>query len=303
MLSYELWNAVYAFEGVEKLRASCCRKLTHLGKNRRCEECNREYMPKSFEPCPMCGSEDSRMMKMNRKCTACGNIWKPETEHCPNCSSTLWTTKPKDDPNLRLVVVPRLEEFEKDLERIVVKAIADHPAWIWAKRVKGAGLTTIARIVARTDIYVLSTVSKFWSHAGFGLFPTGTMVDVAGSGKVDIGGTPQRRIKGRAITYDLQLQSTCVMLGGSLLRQESCFYQWYLQRKKRYQDLTPSHAHNRAFREMIKLFLSLLWERWRIEEGLPAPSPYVFEILKHDLGHKIEPEQMTDRPKVGESIK
>jgi len=47
---------------------------------------------------------------------------------------------------------------------------------------------------------------------------------------------------------------------------------------------------------MIKLFLSNFWQTWREAEGLPAPLPYVFDILKHPQGHLINPWDMVKKP-------
>jgi len=56
--------------------------------------------------------------------------------------------------------------------------------------------------------------------------------------------------------------------------------------------LAPSHIHNRALRKLMKLFLALLWEKWRTLEGLPVRPPYAKAILGHD--DLLSPEDLID---------
>jgi len=278
----QIESAVKIFEEVEKIRRGCDAKLSHLEKNRRCLDCFKDWMPKKFEPCPECGSKETRLMRKRRKCLDCGHVWEPsDIGVCPSCGSSSSEASPKDDPYIRQVALPRLRQEEQFYEKQLQQMINDHPAWDWAKQVKGVGLTTVGRIIAKTDIKRVSTVSEMWAHCGFGLEPDGTR---------------QRKRAGQPINYDAQLQSNCVILGESLLRQRDTYYEYYLNQKEIHSGLTPAHRHNRAFRHMIKLFLSHFWQTWREAEGLPAPAPYVFDILKHPEGHIIAPRDMVKQP-------
>lgn len=274
----EIISAVRVFEEVEKIRRGCEAKLTHLARNRRCLSCGRDWMPKGFEPCPECGSQNTKLMKQRRRCVDCGHRWQPSALGvCPWCGSADSEENPKDDPYMREVALPRLKGDEDFFEGHLKKMVESHPAWEWASQVKGAGLTTIGRIIGKTDITRVNTVSEMWAHAGFGL---------------EADGTRQRKRAGEKINYDAQLQSNCVMLGESLLFQRDSYYEYYLKEKEKHSSLPPRHAHNRAFRHMIKLFLSHFWQTWREAEGLPAPEPYAFAILKHPSGHLIPPWDM-----------
>ena len=106
----------------------------------------------------------------------------------------------------------------------------------------------------------------------------------------------QRKRRGMPVNYNVQLQSNCVMLGESLMRQRGPYYEYYLDQKEVHSALKPAHCHNRSFRHMIKLFLSHFWQTWREAEGLPAPPPYAFAILKHPEGHLIKPDDMVKKP-------
>jgi len=170
-----------------------------------------------------------------------------------------------------------LRHKEEFCESQMNEMVWDHPAWGWAKLVKGVGSTSIGRIVGKTDIYRINTVSEMWAHCGFGL---------------EADGIRQRKHSGQSISYDPQLQSDCIMMGESLMRQKDSYYEYYLKQKEVHSNLSLAHCHNRAFRHMIKLFLSHFWQTWREAEGLSAPLPYAFGILKHPEGQLINPWEM-----------
>ena len=343
-MDIQIESAVKVFEEVEKIRRGCEAKLTHLARNRRCLSCGKDFMPKAYEPCPQCGSKETRLMKQRRKCLDCGHIWQPSALGvCPWCGSSSSEENPKDDPYMREVVIPRLRHEEEFFEGQMVGMVKGHPAWEWPKNVLGAGLTSVGRIIGKTDIARINTASEMWAHCGWGL---------------EKDGTRQRKHKGEPISYDAQLQSNCVMVGESLMKASvrkrcaqchtsfsssdakcvkcgqiytrskktaqcpqcgeskaitgqcpSCesketeeyaiaaYGQFYLDQKEANSDLPKAHCHNRAFRHMIKLFLSHLWQTWREAEGLPAPEPYAFAILKHPGGHLISPWEMVKEVK------
>ena len=278
----QIASAVRVFEEVEKIRRGCEAKLTHMARNRRCLSCGKDWMPKAYEPCPECGSQNTKLMKQRRRCVDCGHRWQPSALGvCTWCGSGDSEENPKDDSYIRKIALPRLRGEEDFYEGEFKKMVENHPAWEWASQVKGAGLTTIGRIIGKTDIYRLNTASEMWAHCGFGL---------------EADGTRQRKRAGAKINYDSQLQSNCVMLGESLLFQKDSYYRYYLGEKEKHSQLPTRHAHNRAFRHMIKLFISHLWQTWREAEGLPAPEPYAFAILKHPSGHLISPQDMVKQP-------
>jgi len=277
----QIESAARVFEEVEKIRRGCEAKLTHLARNRKCLSCGKDWMPKAYEPCPQCGSKNTKLMRQRRKCVDCGHRWQPTALGvCPWCGSANSEANPKDDPYMREIATPRLRTEEEFHEGQLKKMVGGHPAWGWANQIKGAGLTTIGRIIGKTDIVRVNTVSEMWAHCGFGL---------------EADGTRQRKRAGEKITYDAQLQSNCVMLGESLLFQKDKYYEYYLREKEKHSQLPPRHAHNRGFRHMIKLFLSHFWQTWREAEGLPAPEPYAFAILKHPEGHLIKPWDMASQ--------
>ena len=280
----QIASAVKIFEEVESIRRGSEGKLSHLARNRRCSNCDRDWMPKKFEPCPECGSKNTRLLKMKRKCGECGYVWQPSALGvCPWCDSSVSEPSPRDDPYIREIALPRLRPEEEFYEAQLRRMIENHPAWVWAEGAKGVGPTTIGRIIGKTDIIRVNTASEMWAHCGFGLEPDGTR---------------KRKRAGEKINYDPQLQSNCTMLGESLMKQKGPYYEYYLRQKEIHSHLPPMHCHNRAFRHMIKLFLSHFWQTWREAEGLPAPAPYAFAILKHPNGHLISPWDMVKKQPV-----
>ncbi|GAI28246.1 unnamed protein product, partial [marine sediment metagenome] len=156
----QIESAARVFEEVEKIRRGCEAKLTHLARNRRCLSCGKDWMPKAYEPCPQCGSQNTRLMKQRRKCVDCGHRWQPSALGvCPWCSSADSEENPKDDPYMREMAIPRLRAEEEFHEGQLKKMVEGHPAWGWASQVPGAGLTTVGRLIGKTDIHRLNTVS------------------------------------------------------------------------------------------------------------------------------------------------
>jgi len=244
-----------------------------------CLDCDRDFMPTKHEPCPECGTEETRITKTRAKCGSCGHGWTPAgLNECRWCHSENIEPNPKHDAYLDNVALPRCLNEEKVFEDNLKVMVHDHPVWGWAEQIKGLGETTLARLMAKTDITVCTTASKFFAHCGYGLNSDGSI---------------QRKVKGETLTYNAKLQGNCVMTGLCLLRAKDSYYAQYLRFKGDCpEDFTDGHRHNRAMRHMIKLFQAHLWEVWREAEGLDAPRPYAFSILKHADEHYIDPWSM-----------
>jgi len=225
----QIESAARVFEEIEKIRRGCDAKLTHMENNRRCLDCGKDWMPKKFEPCPVCLSKETKLMKKRRKCKACEHVWEPsELGVCPWCGSSSSESNPKDDPYMRQVAIPRLEVEETFHEKQLTAMVSAHPAWPWAAQVQGAGLTTVGRIIGKTDIHRVNTVSEMWSHCGWGLmmkclscdhiWTKGSICPECGAAIAQVTAIPQRKVAGMPLTYDPQLQSNCVILGESLVK-------------------------------------------------------------------------------------
>lgn len=278
----ELYYAARQLEAVKKLRVATEVQNAHLARTRECQFCGTIFSPKSLELCPVCSSRDSKLARNGKRtCKYCEHTWRPVNDCCPACFSCDSTPSPRQYPIIDKTNAS-LKKLEDELAGEVRRLIRREPVWQdWAKDVKGLGEVTLAKILSKTDFTRVDTVSKFWSHCGYGL---------------DKNGKPQRKVAGETISYDPQLRAACYLMGDILCMQQDAYYQYYVKAKKKAlaspEVKSPAHANNRAKREMVKLALSHIWEKAREAEGLPAPRPYAFSILGHDESHYIAPEDM-----------
>jgi len=289
----DLPHYVKVLEGIEKLRVSCEIKLKSLSRNKLCLQCWREFMPKSFELCPECGSTNSRKYKIRRICRDCGHRWEPGKEICPYCLSANFRDEPKDDPLLRTRVVPLLQELEDSLEKFLVKVVKEHPVWTnWASGIKGLGAKTLARLIGKPDIRKIETISSFWALFGWALKKFcprckeiwgGTSGSCPKCNSTNIQIVIQRKRAGAKLDYIPKLQSSSVIMGECLVKAGGKFYDYFVRERDLARKVvrSPGHAHNRGFRHMIKMVLACLYMVWRVAEGLPLRSPYPHEKLGH----------------------
>ena len=98
----DITSAVRVFEEVEGLRKSCETRLSHLQHNKHCLDCSKDWMPKSYEPCPECGCKETRLSGKGevkkRKCQECAHVWVPSSIGvCTWCGSKNFEPAPKTD--------------------------------------------------------------------------------------------------------------------------------------------------------------------------------------------------------------
>lgn len=101
-----------------------------------------------------------------------------------------------------------------------------------------------------------------------------------------ITGKAPKRERGYHYLFNARLKKICWQVSEQLVKQGDQFYRdiYYKEKEKHINaqpELTKLHIHNRAKRKMVKMFLSNLWEAWRMCEGLDARPPYVIEKLGH----------------------
>ncbi len=123
-----------------------------------------------------------------------------------------------------------------------------------------------------------------------------------------IKGEAPKRIRGYHYLFNTRLKMICWKVGEQLVKQGNKHYRniydkakIYYANKARKEGLTiipaavlktkkkadkekyisEGHIHNRAKRKMVKMFISNLWEAWRLCEGLEVRPPYVIEKLGH----------------------
>ncbi len=278
-LEEEITNLVWFFEGVEKLRESCDRKITQLAKRRQCQ-CGYYYYPwKARTQCPQCGGK-LRSKEKVMTCEKCGYI--ASELGCPRCHDREnWKAAPKDHTYIKESILPGLRSLEDNAEKALVELVRQHPVWEWGYQVKGLGPTTVGRMVSACDIERCTTLSKFFAHFGWGL-------------RID--GTPQRKVRGEKLNYDTRAQSIAYMMASNLESQRDKYYGFYQDWKSENlaKGFGEGQATSRAFRNMLQLALSHFYEVWRTGVGLSYSEPYPYTILRppHDIENKITPSQM-----------
>jgi len=199
------------------------------------------------------------------------------------------------------------ETFKKEfILKPVKRLLESHPAYPWFSRVKGVGNENIAKVVSLIDITKAETVSSLWKYAGYAV----------------VDGTAERPKKGEKLHFNKTLKTMCYRLGVSLLKAHgiskngtkfgALYKEYYAEEVTKAEKLglkiadvadipkgkesgymNSLHVHNRAFRRMIKIFLSCLYIYWRQAKGLPIRDPYAIEKMGHTT--IIQPEEMTDR--------
>lgn len=171
----------------------------------------------------------------------------------------------------------RFEEMESEVNAIILEEAAKEPIIEMASAVRGVGVLSISRVVSHIDISRADTVSALWRYAGFAVF----------------NGERERPVKGVKLAYNRRLKTACYLLGTNLIRANSPYRRIYDEAKVHYEKTHPEwtkmHRHLAAIRKMVKIFLSHLWERWRILEGLPTRTPFALEKLGHTT--KYTPEE------------
>ena len=307
VLEEDVQNAVWFFEEIEGLRASCDRRMTHLARRRLCGACNAFYYPRvARTKCPDCGKKLRSVDKV-MTCPECG--YKAAELGCRCGEKDRWTPAPREDIYVKGTTLPGLVVLEDALEEKVIALMKQHPLWDWAEAVKGLGATSVARVIARCDIERVKTTSSFWAHFGVGLgrqcgkckhFWMVNVDTCPECHSADVkSGVPQRKFRGQTLTYDPQAQSVLYLLGVSLQQQRDKYYEFFLNWKGQYQKegLADGLANSRAFRNMRKLVLAHIYEMWRRGVGLPFSEPYAFTILAnpHSLENKIKPGDMVQQ--------
>lgn len=280
----DLIMVVRTFEEVMEQRIRVSNRISALERYRKCSDCGHEFLPRRFEPCPVCGNEDSILRDDKRTCRNCGHKWEPKMDHCPKCSSPDSVPAPRKSETLEREFGP-LQEQEQRLRRDVESVMRNHPVWQeWARGVKGLGEVTLARILAQVDFTRANSATKVWTHCGFGLERhNGEMV-------------PQRKHAGKSVTYIPELRAQGYLMAECLLRAKGGYYGFYVERKaveaEKPEVKSPMHAHRRAIRVMVKLCLSHIGQVYCETMGLPWAEPYQFAILGHDGSSYIRPEEM-----------
>ena len=213
----------------------------------------------------------------------------------------------KDVPTMSLTKKIRLEELGKigfgeayyrrmvdgeEAAKKEMESLAEsHPLWDYLGQVPGFGKYLAgAFIAAGGDIERPPTCSAFWKGMGLDVLADGTV---------------PRRIRGdkktgRRIPAFPHVTKIGEQIRQQMLRQNDFYRGLYYQHKADYQERYPEKpkmfAHKHGLRIAQKILYAALWEKWRQAYGLPAPFPYVFDLLKHDGERRINIEDFYRKP-------
>lgn len=164
----------------------------------------------------------------------------------------------------------------------------DYPIWSkWLKNIKGIAEITAAKLISYIDLEKSPTVSSLWRYCG---------LDATHIKRKK--GMSEKEAKKYGVPY--LKKELLGVLADNFLRQRTPIYRDVYDRTKKKElklmkeygkgvelgDKTTvecrAHAHNRAKRKMIKIFISHYWTIGRQLKGLNTRPPYVHKKLKHD---------------------
>lgn len=205
---------------------------------------------------------------------------------------------------------------EEEAKKITKEIISETTIWKdFFDHIKGVGECLSTSLIAEImDIEKFPTVSSLWAYAG--MIPEyviakceedhklmmssdkhhktcPVLVDFDGNkcnSPITIvervtGKSPKRKA-GHHFLFNTRLKTICWKITEQMIKQGNQFYKDIYYNTKEQQanlhpDFSKGYVHNRAKRKMGKMFLSNLWEAWRLAEGLEVRIPYVVEKLGH----------------------
>lgn len=188
-------------------------------------------------------------------------------------------------------LVKESKNFETKYKKLIHNWLKEQEIYKkFLKQIKGIGPIIVARLIKNFgDCSQYDTSSKLWAHCGYG---------------VEKDGTAPKKQKGKEISYNPKLRTFVWNISDSLMKlNKNGFYrQTYVEEKERqlaeeyekgylaskwngYQaddtKLSKGHAHARALRKMVKIFLDHYWVVARTIAGLETEKNYVEGVLGH----------------------
>lgn len=202
--------------------------------------------------------------------------------------------------------------LEKELDKDIASAVEDMPIYEEMSQLKGIGPMLAAKLIAMIDIHQADTVSALWKYCGYGVgeywvngdgeikapkqglqYINKERVRVTPDPKSDwtLQQLRDRPVADFLLCYNKRIKTTLYLVGSSFMKCGSPYRAIYDKAKIHYETTTDwkkGHIHRAATRKMIKIFLSHLWERWRILEGLQTRRAYVLEQMGHTMEYRPE---------------
>lgn len=196
---------------------------------------------------------------------------------------------------------------EKEMEKMIHERLKDFPINEWFKGVKGCGDMMTAILITTIDIEKASTVSKIWQYCGLNPGEVRGMKKMSPKqaaengfevvreydnfeGKKEVIAKTMDMIRGDKLKagylapFNQWIRTKLIgVLAGSFLKSRSPYRIYYdnLKTRELAKGTPKGHAHNRALRYMVKMFLADMYAVWRELEGLEVRAPYQEEKLGH----------------------
>ncbi|MFA5053820.1 MAG: hypothetical protein WC565_07165 [Parcubacteria group bacterium] len=194
-------------------------------------------------------------------------------------------------------VLDDLEKTERKIVKAIEKELKSYKVWDWLSQIKGIGVATgggLVGLIAKYGIENIRQVSSLWHLFGLHV----------------VEGKAPRRTKGEEVSYVPEAKTLVLgVIADCFIKQRSPVYRdiydqekarqleieypegelasKFLGYKKSDTHLSLNHAHRRAIRKMMKIFVQHVWLAWRTCEGLETRPLYCHEYLGHE--HFIEP--------------
>jgi hypothetical protein len=206
--------------------------------------------------------------------------------------------------NLEGVKYSGILEVEERIGKDIKKLVDAQPLWqLWLKDVKGIGpIFAGGWMSAIGDPAKFDNVGKLWAYAGLHTVPANTayvekFIDnpriraaveagavVGDPNNQDLRMMP-RRERGKRANWSPFMRTLAWKTGGSFVKSKGPYREFYDRYRARYEitrpETTDAHRFAMAKRKTVKLFLSHLWEAWRLIEGLPVRQPWALEYGGH----------------------
>jgi hypothetical protein len=208
-----------------------------------------------------------------------------------------WHTRPPAALREELVAMSQPGAAGQDTAILTGPALKAASAELkeWLTRGNLAGVHPTA---SRHGIACFDTVSRLWSYCGMGIHE----------------GEVQRLQRGVRANWNTWARTLCWKIADCQIKCNGPYRPFYDRYKERDRQAHPvkvktdgrgrdgkiiyrfsdGHMHARALRFIAKLFLSHLWQKWRVLGELPIRAPYPVEYQGHTQW--IGPDEMIRRP-------
>lgn len=168
-------------------------------------------------------------------------------------------------------VYKRIKEYEKQIKKILDSG--EYSLWdSWLKDVRGISYITASKFISHIDISKSETVSQLWRYCGL------DATHIKRTKKIS-----EKEAKKFGSPY-LKKEILGILADSFIKKRTPIYREIYDTEKERQiqiKGISKKHAHRRAIRKMMKIFLAHYYDRDRRLNGLTVKEPYVKEILGH----------------------